>query len=56
MRAVLASLDAAPLLDPLLVSEEEGAEKPATSIFERACARAGVEAREALHIGDELNA
>ena len=43
-----------PLLDTVLLSEEEGVEKPACEIFQRACQRLGVEPREALHVGDEL--
>jgi FMN phosphatase YigB (HAD superfamily) len=43
-------------LDPFLVSEEEGVEKPHPSIFDTAIRHAGVPATQALHIGDELNA
>jgi len=56
MRAVLADLEILPLLDPVLLSEEEGVEKPSRDIYLRACARAGVKPEETLHIGDELAA
>jgi len=54
MLEVLADLDALDHLDPVLISEAEGVEKPDAAMFERACARAGVLPAEALHIGDEL--
>ena len=44
-------------LDPVLLSEEQGVEKPSLEMFERACARAGgIEMKEVLHVGDELRA
>ena len=39
---------------PVLISEEEGVEKPQSDIFYRACERAGVEKNEVVHVGDEL--
>ena len=41
-------------LNPLLVSEEEGVEKPEKEIWERACAEARTGLSETLHVGDEL--
>jgi len=38
--------------DAILVSEEEGVRKPDAEIFRRALARCGVDAREALFVGD----
>lgn len=43
-----------PQLDPVLISGNEGIEKPAAEIFLKACERAGVLPEQALHIGDEL--
>ena len=54
--SVIADLGIAPHLDPVLLSEEEGVEKPSLQIFERACQRAGVERDDVLHVGDELKA
>ena len=41
-----------PLLDVVLISEAEGVEKPDPAIFERALARLGVNAGEAVFVGD----
>jgi putative hydrolase of the HAD superfamily len=46
----------APLLDGALTSAEVGSAKPDGEIFARALALAGVEAGEALHVGDDLAA
>lgn len=43
-------------LSPVLLSEEEGIEKPAPQIWERALLQANVNANEALHVGDDLEA
>lgn len=43
-------------LDPVLLSEEQGVEKPSVEIFQRACDWAGVQMGEVLHVGDELRA
>ncbi|CCL99859.1 uncharacterized protein FIBRA_01884 [Fibroporia radiculosa] len=56
MRAVLDDLDATRHLNIVLLSEEEGIEKPAPEIFLRACTRIGLRPAEALHVGDELKA
>ncbi|KAG9103764.1 hypothetical protein FRC06_008222 [Ceratobasidium sp. 370] len=52
----LDDLGVMPFLDPALVSEREGIEKPDRRIWELACRRAGVEADEAAHVGDEYHA
>lgn len=54
--SVLADLDVLPLLNPVLLSEEEGVEKPSFEMFRRACERAGVTADQVVHVGDELRA
>jgi HAD superfamily hydrolase (TIGR01549 family) len=50
--AFLSRLGIAPLLDFRVVSAAEGIKKPDRRIFEIALSRAGVAAREALHVGD----
>lgn len=50
----LEDLEALPQLDPVLISGDEGIEKPAAEIFLKACERAGVPPEQALHVGDEL--
>ncbi len=42
-----------PYLDFVVTSDEVGADKPSPSIFQAALQRAGVEASEAIHIGDQ---
>ncbi|KAF8580448.1 HAD hydrolase subfamily IA REG-2-like protein [Ramaria rubella] len=54
MKNVIVDLGLSNYLDPLLISEEEGVEKPALEVWERACARAGVRFKETVHVGDEL--
>ncbi|KAF8513027.1 HAD hydrolase subfamily IA REG-2-like protein [Hysterangium stoloniferum] len=54
MRSVIIDLNLSTYLDPLLLSEEEGIEKPAKEIWERACSKAGVGTHETLYVGDEL--
>ncbi|OCH88267.1 HAD hydrolase subfamily IA REG-2-like protein [Obba rivulosa] len=56
MRAVLEDLEVLSLLDPVLLSEEEGVEKPSRELYLRACTRAGVKPEETLHVGDEMGA
>ena len=51
----LGDLGVSTLMDTILLSDEEGVEKPSCEIFSRACRRMGVEAQEALHVGDELD-
>lgn len=49
-------LGVTPFLDPLLLSEAEGIEKPSSAIFLRACNSAGVSEQETVHVGDDLAA
>lgn len=42
-----------PYLDFVVTSDEVGADKPSPSIFQAALQRAGVEASEAVHVGDQ---
>jgi putative hydrolase of the HAD superfamily len=49
---LLTDLELAPRFDAILVSAIEETGKPDPEIFRRACARLGVPASEALHIGD----
>lgn len=54
MRNVLASLGVAPLLDPIIISEEVGVPKPKIGIFQIARREADAcKEGELLHIGDE---
>ncbi|OJT09284.1 hypothetical protein TRAPUB_14281 [Trametes pubescens] len=39
----------------MLLSEEEGVEKPSPEIFRRAYERLGVAPNETVHVGDELD-
>jgi len=58
MRLVLTDLEISPLLQPLLLSEEVGVEKPHTEIFQRAFKRAALDENvtlnQGVHVGDEL--
>lgn len=42
------------LADTVLLSEEEGVEKPSCEMFQRAHRRIGVKPEETVHVGDEL--
>lgn len=42
------------MLSPTLFSEEEGTEKPSPEIWHRALNRAGLDASQAMHVGDEI--
>lgn len=53
--AVIEDLDILPYLDTVLLSENEGVEKPSREIFQRACERLGVKPEETVHVGDELD-
>ena len=58
-RCAVQALDALkllPFLNPVLISGQEGIEKPAAGIYLRACAQAQVDPGETLHVGDELEA
>lgn len=50
--ALLTRLGLTPYFDAVVVSALVGASKPAREIFDTALAAAGVEASEALHVGD----
>lgn len=52
----LDALELLPFLDPVLISGQEGIEKPAAAIYLRACEQARVDPVETLHVGDELQA
>ena len=54
--AVLEDLGVLSLLDPVLLSEEQGVEKPSAEMYRRAGERADVTAGEIVHVGDELKA
>jgi putative hydrolase of the HAD superfamily len=54
LRPLLDELGIAPLLDSITVSCEVGAEKPDSEIFRAALRAAGVEAAQALHVGDSI--
>ena len=54
--SVVTDLGLLPYLNPLLLSEEQGVEKPSLEMFQRACRTAGVQPGEVLHVGDELKA
>ncbi|KAG8808215.1 hypothetical protein FRC19_006056 [Serendipita sp. 401] len=56
MRLVLEDLGVLSMLSPALFSSEEGVEKPSSEIWHRALQRAEVQAPDALHVGDELDA
>jgi putative hydrolase of the HAD superfamily len=51
---VLADTGLAPLLDAVVTSAELGSAKPARAIFERGLTLAGVEAADAVHVGDSV--
>lgn len=53
LRPLLTGLGVSAWIDLLVVSAEEGLEKPDTTMFERACARLGVALSEAVHVGDD---
>jgi putative hydrolase of the HAD superfamily len=54
LHGVLERLALAPRLVGILTSAEVGVRKPGAAIFERALAIAGVDASEAIHVGDSL--
>ncbi|KAI0344604.1 HAD hydrolase subfamily IA REG-2-like protein [Trametopsis cervina] len=56
MRSVVSDLGISSYLDPVLLSEEQGVEKPSVEIFQRACTLGGAEIDEVVHVGDELKA
>lgn len=56
LRPLLTELGVFGWIDLLVVSAEEGVEKPDVEMFERACARLGVAPSRAVHVGDDLEA
>jgi FMN phosphatase YigB (HAD superfamily) len=57
MRLVLADLGISPFLHPLVLSEEEGVEKPDVEIFRRVFKQAfdnTTQSDQGVHVGDEL--
>ena len=56
LRPLLGELGLAPCFDTIVVSGEEGIEKPEVEIFHRACARLGVAPAASLHVGDSRRA
>ena len=55
MRSLCKKLGLGPYLDFVITSGEVGVDKPQPQIFLEALKRAGVEAEEALHVGDQYN-
>jgi putative hydrolase of the HAD superfamily len=53
-RAKIETTRLKPLVDVVVISEQEGIKKPAPEIFARALSRLGVTADEALFVGDNL--
>jgi putative hydrolase of the HAD superfamily len=51
---VLGRLELTPLFDAVVTSAHVGARKPAAEIFTRTLAVAGVQAGEAIHVGDSM--
>jgi len=57
LRDVLTDLDVMKYLNVVIISEEEGVEKPSAALWHQACARAGINVSPAvLHVGDEMEA
>ncbi len=53
MSSTCRNLGLEPYLDVIVTSEEAGADKPNPVIFQAALQRAGVDASEAIHVGDQ---
>lgn len=53
--SVYRELGLEPYLSVVITSEEVGAEKPKSPIFQEALKRAGVNASEAIHVGDQYD-
>lgn len=53
MKPICAELGLEPYIDFIVTSGEAGADKPQPQIFLKALERAGVEASEAVHVGDQ---
>jgi putative hydrolase of the HAD superfamily len=56
LRPLLTELGVSTWIDLLVVSAEEGLEKPDAAIFQRACARLEVAPARAVHVGDDPQA
>jgi len=54
MKNIMVDLGLAKYLDPILISEQEGIEKPTLSIWEHACSRGNASPKETVHVGDEM--
>ncbi|WP_250654960.1 HAD family hydrolase [Alkalimarinus coralli] len=52
----LEAVNMADFVDHIIIGGQEPAQKPCTSIFEKALKLAGCEAHEAVHVGDSLSA
>ena len=52
LEGMLIHFEVAPLFDVMVISGKEGVEKPDPEIFRRALERTGVEARDAVYVGD----
>ena len=53
LRPLLEAMDLTPLFDTIVISAEEGFEKPNPVLFEMACLRMGVAPHAAVHVGDD---
>lgn len=53
LRPLLAGLGVRQWIDGVVVSGEEGIDKPDPAMWERACARLGVAPNRAVHVGDD---
>ncbi|KAF6160013.1 hypothetical protein GIB67_033097 [Kingdonia uniflora] len=56
LRKLLRELNIADLFDAIIISSEVGHEKPDAEIFKAALNQVGVEARKAVHVGDDQEA
>ena len=56
LRPLLGELDLTPRFDTIVISAEEGLEKPDPAMFMRACARLRVEPGATVHVGDSRQA
>ena len=56
LRLILSHLELGDVFDPIVLSSECGADKPAPEIFDLALNRAGVAPHETLHVGDDPEA
>jgi len=54
LNRILDQLDIARYFDAVLISADEGFEKPSAELFGRACARLAIAPDQVLHVGDNL--